>query len=81
MGRRYENQADFPSALFSEFEPDRAFVEKFFRKTIINTKFYRIKREFRDAVPKFFDNIASYRKETRVASNSELPRAQFAVHF
>jgi len=54
---------------------------KFLRKEIINTKFYRTKHEFRDMVLKFFDNIASYRKETRVASNSELPRAQFAIHF
>ena len=54
---------------------------KFLRKEIINTKFYRTKHEFRDAVLKSFDNIASYRKETRAASNSELPRDQFAIHF
>ncbi len=54
---------------------------QFLRKEIINTKFYRTKHEFRDAVLKFFGNIASYRKETRFASNSELPRAQFAIHF
>ena len=54
---------------------------KFLRKEIINTKFYRTKHEFRDAVLKFFDNIASYREETRAASNSELPRARFAIHF
>ena len=66
------------------YSPNLNLIEllwKFLRKKIINTKFYRTKHEFRDAVLKFFDNIASYRKETRVASNSELPRAQFAIHF
>ena len=54
---------------------------KFLRKEIINTKFYRTKHEFRDAVLKSFDNIASYRTRVGVASNSELPRTQFAIHF
>ena len=53
---------------------------KFLRKEIVNTKFYRTKYEFRDAVLKFFDNIASYRTRVGVASNSELPRTQFAIH-
>ena len=56
-------------------------VWKFLRKKIINTKFYRTKHEFRDAVLKSFDNIASYRTRVGVASNSELPRTQFAIHF
>ena len=54
---------------------------KFLRKEIINTKFYRTKNEFRDAVLKSFDNIASYRTRVGVASNSQLPRTQFAIHF
>ena len=68
----------------SPYSPNLNLIErlwKFLRKEIINTKFYRTKHEFRDVVFKFFDNIASYRKETRVASNSELPRTQFAIHF
>ena len=80
MGGRRENQADLPAP----YSPNLNLIErlwKFLRKEIINTKFYRTKHEFRDAVLKFFDNIASYRKETQVASNSELPHAQFAIHF
>ena len=75
MSRKHENQADLPFPLFSEFKPNRAAFRKFLRKTIINTKFYRKKHEFRDAVLKSFDNIASYRTRVGVASNSELPRA------
>ena len=66
------------------YSPNLNLIErlwKFLRKEIINTKFYRTKHEFRDAVLKFFDNIAFYREETRAASNSELPRARFAIHF
>ncbi len=66
------------------YSPNLNLIErlwKFLRKEIINTKFYRTKHEFQDTVLKFFDNIASYRKETRVASNSELPRDQFTIHF
>ena len=66
------------------YSPNLNLIEllwKFLRKKIINTKFYRTKHEFRDAVLKSFDNIASYRTRVGVASNSELPRAQFAIHF
>ena len=49
MSRKHENQADLPFLLFSEFKPNRAAFRKFLRKTIINTKFYRTRREFRDA--------------------------------
>ena len=48
------------------YSPNLNLIErlwKFLRKTIINTKFYRTKHEFRDAMLKFFNNIASYRQE------------------
>ena len=81
MGRRHENQADLSTAPCS---PNLNLIErlwKLLRKEIINTKFYRTKHEFRDAVLKFFDDIASYRTQVGVVSNSELPRVQFAIHF
>ena len=61
MGGRHENQADLPP-----YSPNLNLIErlwKFLRKTIINTKFYRTRHEFRDAMLKFFNNIASYRQE------------------
>lgn len=48
------------------YSPNLNLIErlwKFLRKTIINTKFYRTKHEFRDAMLIFFNNIASYRQE------------------
>ena len=50
----------------SPYSPNLNLIErlwKFLRKTIINTKFYRTKHEFRDVMLNFFNNIASYRQE------------------
>lgn len=48
------------------YSPNLNLIErlwKFMRKKIINTKFYRIKEEFRQAILKFFKNINQYKDE------------------
>jgi transposase len=48
------------------YSPNLNLIErlwKFLRKKVINTEFYRTKEIFREAVNKFFKNIAQYRKE------------------
>lgn len=48
------------------YSPNLNLIErlwKFMRKKIINTKFYRTKEEFRQAILKFFKNINQYKDE------------------
>jgi transposase len=48
------------------YSPNLNLIErlwKFMRKKIINTKFYRTKEEFRQAILKFFKNIKQYNEE------------------
>ena len=48
------------------YSPNLNLIErlwKFMRKKIINTKFYRTKEEFRQAILKFFENINQYKDE------------------
>jgi transposase len=48
------------------YSPNLNLIErlwKFMRKEIINTKFYRTKEEFRQAILKFFKNIKQYKDE------------------
>ena len=48
------------------YSPNLNLIErlwKFMRKKIINTKFYRTKEEFRQAILKFFKNIKQYKDE------------------
>jgi transposase len=48
------------------YSPNLNLIErlwKFMRKKIINTKFYRTKEEFRQAILKFFKNISQYKDE------------------
>ncbi|MDR1557081.1 MAG: transposase [Tannerellaceae bacterium] len=49
------------------YSPDLNLTERlwrFLRKKVINTGFYRTKELFRQAVMKFFENIADYRQES-----------------
>jgi transposase len=48
------------------YSPNLNIIErlwKFMRKKVINTKFYRTKKEFEDAITQFFENIQDYKSE------------------
>ena len=63
MDRRHPCKAHILTSLYS---PNLNLIErlwKFMRRKIINTKFYRTKEEFRQAILKFFENINQYKDE------------------
>jgi len=48
------------------YSPNLNLIERlwrFLRKKVIDTKFYRTKAEFREAINDFFDNISDYKSE------------------
>jgi transposase len=54
------------------YSPDLNLIERlwrFMRKKVINTGFYRTKELFRQAVMKFFENIADYKLELETLLN------------
>ena len=63
------------------YSPNLNLIERlwrFLRKKVINTGFYRTKEEFRIAIRRFFDNIASFREEleTLLTLNFRLANSQ-----